>query len=101
MRPFSEAEIETIRFEARDALDDESTLVHCRYFRARRLDIAGERRETVGQDSFVSLLCVDGAGEIVFEGTSYPVAKGELYFLPANMGDYLLRGHMTLLSASV
>jgi mannose-6-phosphate isomerase class I/broad specificity phosphatase PhoE len=101
VRPFSKEEIEAIRFEARDEQDDAYTLVHCRYFRTRLLAVNGEREETVTPESFVSLLCVEGEGEIVFDGMPYPIQKGEQYFLPADMGAYILRGSMTLLSASV
>ena len=101
VRSFTDAEVEAIRFEARDAQDDEDTLAHCRYFRTRRLVVNGERAETVTPDSFVALLCVEGEGEIFFNGMSYSIKKGEQYFLPAGMGTYLLRGGMMLLSASL
>ncbi|MBO5050727.1 MAG: class I mannose-6-phosphate isomerase [Clostridia bacterium] len=101
VQPFSEKEINTIRFEAQDGQDDGDTLVHCRYFRARRLAVSGDRAETAGADSFVALLCVEGEGEITCAGETWPVKKGNQYFLPAGMGEYHLSGSMVLLAASV
>lgn len=101
VRPFTEEEIAAIRFAARDGQDDSDTLVHCPYFRVLRLAVVGEREECVSANSFVALLCVEGAGSILFAGETYPVEKGQQYFLPAGMGAYCLRGDMTLLAASL
>lgn len=101
VRPFAKEEIEQLRFAARDASDDRDTLVHCRYFRVRRLAVSGMREERVTGESFVALLCVEGEGTILADGVSYPLQKGELYFLPAGLGEYSLHGGMTVLSSSV
>lgn len=101
VRPFAEEEVEKLRFAAWDAGDDKDTLVHCRYFRVRRLVVSDIRQECATAQSFVALLCVDGEGAILAHGETYPLQKGELYFLPAGMGDYCLQGCMTVLASSV
>lgn len=91
-RPFTEEEIRSIRFGA-EANPDKELLAACRYFRVRHCDVTGERDFSVGDNSFVSLLCVAGNGEIRFGGESYPVHTGDSYFLPAGMGNCTLRGN--------
>lgn len=102
VRPFTEAEINAIRYEARDDRDGEGTLAHCRYFRTERLTIADRMHsESAGADSFHVLLCVAGEGKIVSHGESYKVQKGDCWFIPAKTGEYTLAGDMQIICASL
>lgn len=100
-RPFTDAEIEKIRYEARTEEDGENTLAHCRYFRTERLCIAGEKTLFADEKSFHAILCTEGAGEILFAGERYPVKKGDTYFVPAKTGEYSLAGDLCALLATV
>ena len=101
VRPFTEDEVNAIRFEAKDEEDDSETLAHCRYFRVKKLDINGERSLFASDDSFASLLCVEGEGEIVFEGEKYPIKAGDSYFIPASMKDYKISGSLEVIVSAL
>lgn len=101
VHPFTRDEIHALRYEAMDEADDAETLVHCRYFRARLLAIKESRTLCIKQDSFVALQCVDGHGQIVCGDAVCKLQKGDMYFLPAGMGDCRLHGNMQLLAASL
>lgn len=101
VRPFTEDEVNAIRFEAKDEADDAETLAHCRYFRVKKLDIKGERELFASDDSFASLLCVEGEGEIVFEGEKYPIKAGDSYFIPASMKDYKINGSLEVIISTL
>ena len=98
IRPISEEEIDAIRY-ARGGREDGETLAHCPYFRARRFVGTEEERAETVKDRFHVLLCVAGEGTLTHREISYPLARGDSYFLPAGMGDYTYRGEMTLICA--
>ena len=52
-------------------------------------------------DSFHHILCVDGEGEILHRGNSYPLLRGDSYFLPAGMGEYTLCGNAKILLSRI
>ena len=51
--------------------------------------------------SFVSLLAIDGRGEIRHGGVTYPISAGDSYYLPAGMGEFSIssEGLKVLLSS--
>jgi mannose-6-phosphate isomerase class I len=73
----------------------------CRYFKADRLDVHTEIRLLCDGCSFQYILCVEGSGEIVHDGTNYPFERGTSYFLPAAMGDYTIRGTCRVLLSRI
>ena len=97
IRSFSDEEIENIRFEKGK---EEGLLANSRYFTVNKIEIDGEYTFTVG-DSFVSLLCVNGCGEIIYDGESYPVCRGESYFLPADMGRIDVKGNLEIICSRI
>ena len=90
-----------MRYEARTPADGVNTLAHCRYFRTERLLVRGECPLAADEKSFHALLCTEGEGEILFAGESYPIKKGDAYFVPAKTGDYFLAGELCALLATV
>lgn len=80
---------------------NEELLADCKYFKAMRVEVDGSYILEVGEDSFVSFTCVEGEGEIVYNGKSSAVSVGDSYYLPAGMGQCELKGKMTIVSAKV
>ena len=75
----------------------------CQYFVVERLLVntalgASTAGIVVSLESFLVLLCVDGGGELLFDGGALTFAKGSCIFVPAGMQDLRLRGKMMLLS---
>ncbi len=92
IRDYSEEEILAIQF-ACDVEEDASSdlLAACNNFTARLLSVDGSHTVSA-EGSFVSLLCVDGEGELVHASGTYPIRKGDSYFLPAASGETVIRG---------
>ncbi len=97
IKPYSDEQINRIRFEC--GYDNE-TLAACQYFCAKKIDVACEREIEV-DDSFVSLLCLDGECDLIYEGVSYKMQKGDSYFLPAGLGRCVISGSAALLVSSL
>ena len=76
-------------------------LVACEYFFASLLRVVDEYVLTMPEDSFLSLLCVEGAGEISCDGETYPVTKGDSYFLPVGCEECVLTGNCSILVSGV
>lgn len=76
-------------------------LVKDAHFTVDVLHLDGAMEAIVGTESFVSLLCFDGAGAILQGGERMMVPKGQSVFLPAGMGEYQLEGRMTLLKTTL
>lgn len=101
VKPFTEDEIDEIRFEAKDAEDDESTLAHCRYFRVKHYDISEEITLNSDKDSFASVLCIGGKGNIHFENADYELSAGDSYFIPSGMGEYKVIGDTEIIVSTL
>ena len=101
VKPFTEDEVNAIRFEAKDSEDNEETLAHCRYFRVKKLAIKGERSLFASEESFASLLCISGEGKICHEGKNYSVKAGDSYFIPASMKEYTVDGELEVIISTL
>ena len=62
------------------------------YFHVEQHTVRAETTFTVGDDSFVSVLVLNGQGVLSFGGEDYALSAGVSYFLPAGMGDYTVKG---------
>lgn len=74
-------------------------LVRCEYFTVDRFE--GAFDDVCDDESFTSLLVVDGAGVLSNEGDSLPIEKGDSLFLPAESGSYSVTGACTVLRTRV
>lgn len=102
VRPFSEDEINAVRFEARDERDDENTLAHCRYFKVDRYLVKGDKTLFVGGDSFMSILCLCGSAVILSDdGSSVDIKAGDSIFVPAGAGRLCLSGDCELITSAL
>jgi mannose-6-phosphate isomerase len=52
-------------------------------------------------DTFVSLLVLNGNGSVSFNGTTVDAKSGDSIFIPAGEGDILLSGKMEILSSTL
>lgn len=63
-----------------------SPVVSCPYFTTSVLELNGSlTRDYYSLDSFVILICTEGAARLVYEGGEVAVAKGETVLIPAEL----------------
>ncbi len=94
-RIMAEDEIESLRFSRGHG--DESTIAWCEYFKVAKCDINGAIALPSRYDTFTSILCLDGSGEIVMGGESYPVLRGDSYYIPAGAAECSLNGNASVI----
>ncbi len=102
IRPFSDAEVDAIRYSQSDKIGVGECLASCEYFNVNRITLGGGTMELCANvDSFHSLLCLEGEGEIVYDGKCYAIVKGDSYFIPAGLGKYEIKGNLTVIVSRV
>ena len=97
IRPFDEGEIDAIRYSRGLPTSRETVLADCQYFRVEKLEIA-QNAHTLPQNGYLRhLLCIDGEGKILCDGTLYPFGRGNSILLPACLDAVSLTGRATVL----
>ena len=74
-----------------------SKLTSCDLFTMYELSVDGEYSSVSDEDSFVSLLCLEGSAEIECDGEKLGMKKGESVFIPAAKGKFTVSGKVKLL----
>ena len=95
----NESEIDKIRYSTN--VKNENLLASCDFFKVEKFFIDKLCEFSTNVKSFNSILCLDGKGEIVFGEEIFPVVKGDSYFIPANMGKYLVRGNLEIIISQI
>lgn len=74
-------------------------LTSCEFFNMTLVDVDGALDDAADETSFVSLLVLEGEGEITGGGQTLPLKKGSSIFVPAGFGGYTLQGRFTALES--
>ena len=74
-----------------------SKLTSCDLFTMYELSVDGEYSSVCDEQSFVSLLCLEGSAEIECDGEKLMMKKGESIFIPANKGKFTINGNVKIL----
>lgn len=94
-RVFSDEEIDGLRYERGRT---EGILASSRYFKAYKITGEGELDP---DDSFISLLCINGEGYIEHETQKYPIKKGDSVYLPCKMGRCRVYGGAEIICSEI
>ena len=100
-RPYTEEQVEAIRYARQKVEGVGELLANSEYFGARKILLDGDVALVADASSFLSVLCIDGEGSIIHDGVSYSVKKGDSYFIPAGMGEFAVSGKCTLIASNV
>ena len=95
----NEEEINKIRFSTN--VKNDTTLASCEYFTVDKYTLDGEVSLNTDEKSFNSVLCLDGNGILEYRGERFLIAKGDSYFVPANLGDYAIKGNLEIVVSKI
>ncbi len=77
----------------------------CDYFTVDKINLDGKliyrTQGNVGEESFLSILILDGKGTISNKGEKLSYKKGDSFFLPANSGDWQIEGSCDALLTTI
>ncbi|MGV2623168.1 UNVERIFIED_CONTAM: mannose-6-phosphate isomerase, class I [Halobacillus marinus] len=92
--PHVDPEIERTQFYQEDLRKER--LVEEKYFSVYRWDLEGECKGLT-PEPYVLLSVIDGTGEVIVEGRSYPFKKGDHLIIPATVKTFDLKGNASLI----
>lgn len=76
-------------------------LARCEYFHTEAIEVKTKASFDVNDESFVSVICLDGNTELVYGKEIMSVQKGDSIFLPAGLGRYEITKPCSLLVTRV
>ncbi len=83
-----------------EALDEH--LVVCDYFVVDKIALVDEKREYIGsQDTFTSILVLDGSGFVMVGNSRVTVSKGDSILITAGEGIFTIEGSMEALMTTI
>ena len=85
--------------ELKKAEDD--VLASCEYFTVKKAMVNGDTTLKIDENSFVSLIVVNGDGEIALGKDKLTVTKGDSIFVPAQNGEIKMNGQMEVIVSSL
>ncbi|MDO4535961.1 MAG: mannose-6-phosphate isomerase, class I [Clostridium perfringens] len=74
-------------------------LCETKYFGIEKYIISKELKDTSNEERFYIVTCVEGNGVIEGEKFSEPIKTGDSYFIPASLGNYVVKGKLTILKS--
>lgn len=76
-------------------------LASCKYFTTEKLEISGEMKLNVTEESFASLIVLEGTAKISGKENTVNAKAGESVFCPAGSGEILVSGECVLVKTTV
>ena len=80
---------------------DGETLAECKYFKVKRAVVEGERSFRITSDCFRSVIVTDGEGKLLMNGEELALLKGDSIFIPAQDGEFSVKGKCELILSEV
>jgi mannose-6-phosphate isomerase len=77
------------------------TIAESPYFVVEKGVVDGGVKLATTGESFVILIAADGSGTLRWDGGELPVAPGDCFLIPANLGAYGIEGKLTVLRSRV
>lgn len=75
-------------------------LTGCEYFRMTLVEADGVYEDIADETSFVSLLVLEGEGELVCGEETLSLKKGSSIFIPASKGSFTVNGKLSILKTN-
>ena len=79
----------------------ETLLTCCEFFTVKRLDVEEKAVLTADENSFVSLVALEGNGVVMHGDSCVTLYKGDSLFVPAGFGEFEILGEVTVLETRV
>lgn len=80
---------------------EDGVLAKCKYFTAEKLDLSGKAEIRIDQDSFRSIIVVDGACRMKYRGEEFDLIKGDSVFIPAQNASVCFEGNAEIIISRV
>lgn len=75
--------------------------VSCKYFEVEFIDVDIEKTIAIGDDRFISFICIDGQGTIGVDDYILSVKAEDSFFIPAQKGMLRIQGNMKIAKSHI
>ena len=96
-RQYNNDEISSIRYKRTSQITDENSIISCEHFYVKLYDLKDKVDLIALENSFHSIICVQGSGTIWFGEKTYEIRCGDCWYIPAGCGEYSLLGNQKTL----
>lgn len=100
IRPFTETEIDAIRYSRGLPTSHDEVLADCGYFRVEKQSLSQNAYKLPQNGYLRHFLCIAESGTIECDGITYPFSRGDSILLPASLDNITLMGTATVLIAT-
>ncbi len=76
-------------------------IFQCRYFKVKKEKILDHIEFSSKEDSFCVIQFIRGNGNIEYRNLVHNANKGDTFFIPANMGNYIINGNCEILTTRI
>lgn len=80
---------------------NKTLLKKCKYFTMRLLEVDNRLDIVSNEETFISLLVLEGSGAIGCDGEVLPVKEGDCVFIPAGTGKTVAAGKLKMLKTTI
>ena len=75
----------------------EEKLISCEYFKVDKITVESIYEDKTDNNSFYIYTALEGAGYLVHNDNTYNIPKGASFIIPATLGEFEIKGNLTLL----
>lgn len=80
---------------------DDGLVCRCKYFTVHEIDVNGEYKQSISEESFVAIIGIEGNGIIKRDGQSMNISAGEVVFVTASDSECIIEGQLKVLCCRV
>lgn len=81
--------------------DENVKIVDNEFFKVEKISISYEYKDYSKKETFYAINVLEGMGKIQTENKEYIVNKGDSFLIPANLGEYIIKGKMEILKSYI
>lgn len=71
------------------------------FFKVDKINVEQEYKDRTNKESFYAINVVEGMGTIEYKNNTYNLKRGDSIIIPADLGEYTIKGEMELLKSYV
>lgn len=71
------------------------------FFKVDKINVKQEYKDRTNKESFYAINVVEGMGTIEYKNNTYNLKRGDSIIIPADLGEYTIKGKMELLKSYV
>lgn len=81
--------------------DESKIIVDSEYFKVEKIAVTGEYKDKSNKETFYIMNIIEGEGKIENKDKKYELKKGDTILIPAELGEYKIKGKLEILKSYI